>query len=35
MALSADDVADLNALVQRIGVSGDRYGAVHMGYVNR
>lgn len=35
VALSADDLADLNALVRQIGVSGDRYGAVHMGYVNR
>lgn len=35
VALSADDVADLDALTTRIGVSGDRYDAEHMGYVGR
>ena len=33
--LSADEVADLNSLAQRIGVHGARYNEVHMGYVNR
>ncbi len=33
--LSADEVTDLNALTTRVGVSGDRYNAEHMGYVNR
>jgi aryl-alcohol dehydrogenase-like predicted oxidoreductase len=35
VALSADEVADLTGLAQRIGVRGDRYNAQHMGYVNR
>lgn len=35
VALSADDVSDLDGLAQRIGVRGDRYNEVHMGYVNR
>ncbi|MBN9214604.1 MAG: aldehyde oxidase [Microbacterium sp. SCN 70-200] len=35
VALSADDLADLDALAARIGVQGDRYNALHMGYVNR
>ncbi|SFT96643.1 Predicted oxidoreductase [Arthrobacter sp. ov118] len=34
-ALSADDVADLDALAQRIGVQGARYNDQHLGYVNR
>ncbi|MGA0568074.1 aldo/keto reductase [Rathayibacter sp. KR2-224] len=33
--LSADDLADLDALAARIGVHGDRYGAQHMKYVGR
>jgi aryl-alcohol dehydrogenase-like predicted oxidoreductase len=33
--LSADEIADLNALAQRLGVHGDRYNTTHMGYVNR
>ena len=33
--LSADEVVDLNALAARIGVSGDRYNAEHMGYVDK
>ncbi|MFF2031081.1 aldo/keto reductase [Arthrobacter sp. NPDC058192] len=35
VALSADDVADLDALAQRIGVKGARYNDLHLGYVNR
>jgi aryl-alcohol dehydrogenase-like predicted oxidoreductase len=35
VALSADEVADLDAIATRIGISGDRYGAQHMGYVGR
>ncbi|WP_115788773.1 aldo/keto reductase [Arthrobacter silvisoli] len=35
LALSADERADLDSLAQRIGVSGDRYNAEHMNYVNR
>ena len=35
VALSADEIADLDALAQRVGVHGDRYNATHMGYVNR
>ncbi|KQQ03551.1 MULTISPECIES: aldo/keto reductase [unclassified Rathayibacter] len=35
VALSADEVADLTGLAQRIGVHGDRYNDQHMGYVNR
>jgi aryl-alcohol dehydrogenase-like predicted oxidoreductase len=35
IALSADDLADLDALADRIGIRGDRYGAQHMGYVDR
>ncbi|MDQ0028632.1 aldo/keto reductase [Arthrobacter bambusae] len=35
LALSADERADLDSLAQRIGVSGDRYNAEHMTYVNR
>ncbi|MGN6125502.1 MAG: aldo/keto reductase [Humibacter sp.] len=33
--LSADEVADLDALARRVGVHGDRYGEQHMGYVGR
>lgn len=35
VALSADEVADLTGLAQRIGVHGDRYNDQHMSYVNR
>ncbi|GMA32835.1 aldo/keto reductase [Litorihabitans aurantiacus] len=35
VALSADEIADLNALAQHVGVHGDRYNATHMGYVDR
>ncbi|KJL19876.1 General stress protein 69 [Microbacterium azadirachtae] len=35
LALSADERADLDALVRRLGVHGDRYNAQHMGYVDR
>ncbi|WOH20616.1 aldo/keto reductase [Paenarthrobacter sp. GOM3] len=34
VALTADEVADLNALARNVGVHGDRYNATHMGYVN-
>lgn len=34
-ALSADEIADLDALAQRVGVHGDRYNATHMSYVNQ
>jgi hypothetical protein len=34
VALSADDLADLNTLVDRIGVAGDRYDAAGMKMVN-
>ncbi|WP_291048713.1 aldo/keto reductase [Herbiconiux sp.] len=34
-ALSADDVADLDALASRLGVKGDRYNDQHMGYVGK
>jgi aryl-alcohol dehydrogenase-like predicted oxidoreductase len=33
VALSADEVADLNASAQRLGVRGERYGAFHMRFV--
>ncbi|MBS1673599.1 MAG: aldo/keto reductase [Actinobacteria bacterium] len=33
--LSADDLADLDTLAQRIGVHGARYNELHMGYVDR
>jgi aryl-alcohol dehydrogenase-like predicted oxidoreductase len=33
--LSADEIADLDALARRVGVRGDRYNDLHMGYVNR
>jgi aryl-alcohol dehydrogenase-like predicted oxidoreductase len=35
VGLSADEVADLDALTRTIGVAGERYNAQHMGYVNR
>lgn len=35
VALSADERADLDGLARRIGVSGDRYNAQHMAYVDR
>lgn len=35
VALSADEVADLNLLAGRIGVQGDRYNEAHMGMVGR
>ncbi|WP_066583439.1 aldo/keto reductase [Cellulomonas timonensis] len=35
VALSADDIADLDTVAARVGVHGDRYNARHMGYVNR
>jgi aryl-alcohol dehydrogenase-like predicted oxidoreductase len=35
VALSADEVADLNTLAQRIGVQGARYNDRHLAYVNR
>jgi aryl-alcohol dehydrogenase-like predicted oxidoreductase len=35
IALSADDVANLNALADRVGVAGDRYNAAGMRAVNR
>jgi aryl-alcohol dehydrogenase-like predicted oxidoreductase len=35
VALSADDIADLNAAAARIGVQGNRYNDLHMGLVDR
>lgn len=35
VALSADEVADLNTIATRLGVSGNRYNAQHLGYVGR
>ena len=35
VALSADDLADLDSLAERVRVQGDRYNAQHMGYVGR
>jgi len=35
LALSADEIADLNGLADRIGVQGDRYNPQHMAMVNR
>lgn len=35
VALSADEISDLDHLAANIGVRGDRYNAVHMGYVGR
>ncbi|MFD6750957.1 aldo/keto reductase, partial [Streptomyces anthocyanicus] len=34
VALSADEVADLNAVAARLGVHGDRYNEQHMGLVD-
>ncbi|MGD6741216.1 aldo/keto reductase [Streptomyces sp. BH106] len=33
--LSADEIADLDTLADRVGVHGDRYNATHMGFVNK
>ncbi len=33
--LSADELADLDTLAERVGVRGDRYNQTHMSYVNR
>ena len=35
VALSADDVADLNTAAARIGVEGNRYNDLHMGLIGR
>ncbi|GAA2971674.1 aryl-alcohol dehydrogenase-like predicted oxidoreductase [Microbacterium terrae] len=35
VALSADEIDDLDALARRVGVQGDRYNDLHMGYVDR
>jgi aryl-alcohol dehydrogenase-like predicted oxidoreductase len=35
VALSADELSELNGLARTIGVSGDRYNEAGMGYVNR
>ena len=35
MALSANEIADLNNLSQRTGVQGARYNDKQMGYINR
>lgn len=35
VALSADDLADLDALAARVGVRGDRYNDTMMGYVEQ
>ena len=35
VALSADEIDDLDALARRVGVQGDRYNELHMGYVDR
>ena len=35
VALSADEVADLDELAQRVGVRGDRYGENHLSMVGR
>ena len=35
IALSADDVADLDALAARAGVHGQRYDHAHLGLVGR
>nr|WP_315269383.1 aldo/keto reductase [Microbacterium lemovicicum] len=34
VALSADELADLDGLAQRVGVAGARYNEVHMGFVD-
>ncbi|MHC5560652.1 aldo/keto reductase [Kocuria sp. U4B] len=33
--LSADEIADLDTLAQRVGVHGARYNDTHLGYINR
>ncbi|MEV1045751.1 aldo/keto reductase [Streptomyces sp. NPDC049916] len=35
VALSSDELAALDGLAARVGVQGDRYDTVHMGYVDR
>jgi aryl-alcohol dehydrogenase-like predicted oxidoreductase len=35
VGLSADDIADLDALASRIGVAGERYNEEHLGYLDR
>lgn len=35
VALSADDVADLDSLARKVGVHGDRYNQFHLGLVGR
>lgn len=35
LALSADDIADLDATAARIGVHGDRYNEMHLGLVGK
>ena len=35
VALSADEVADLNGLAERIGIRGDRYNPEHMAFLDR
>lgn len=35
VALSADDLADLDTVASRIGVHGNRYNDVHLGFVGR
>jgi aryl-alcohol dehydrogenase-like predicted oxidoreductase len=35
VALSADEIADLNAIAARIGIHGNRYNDLHMGLVGR
>jgi hypothetical protein len=35
LPLSADDIADLNALTGRVGVHGNRYNEHHMALVGR
>ncbi len=35
VALSADEVSELNALAARVGVAGDRYNEQHMALVDQ
>jgi aryl-alcohol dehydrogenase-like predicted oxidoreductase len=35
VSLSADELAELNTLAQRVGVHGGRYDETHMSYINR
>ena len=35
VTLSADEVADLNGLADRIGIRGDRYNPEHMAFLDR